>query len=149
MRILLAVDELPRSLDALEWTATHAEASDRVTCVNVVPGGASPEGAPAAPGARGGYPGVGAWEAPGTHERALVDAQRHLRDHGIESEVKLVHGDPRSAILAEGEAGGYDLIVVGTRGSGLLGTLSSRIAQDAKCAVEIVGRKHLVHVEPR
>jgi nucleotide-binding universal stress UspA family protein len=149
MKILLAVDELERSSDALEWTAAHTHAPDSVTVVNVVPPGASPEGAVAAPGARGGYPGVGAWEGALTHEHVLADAQRRLRERGVEAEVKLVHGDPRTAILAESEAGAYDVIVLGTRDSGLLGTLSSRIAQDAGCRVEIVGKTHLVHIEPR
>lgn len=150
MKILLALDALERSRDALDWVRTaSAEGPAQVSVLNVVAPGADPEGAAAAPYARGGYPGAGAWESPMLHEQALADAQRRLRESGVEAEVKLVHGDPHDAILEEARAGAYDLLVLGTRDSGLLGTTSSRIAEDAPCAVEIVGRTHLVHVSRR
>ena len=58
-------------------------------------------------------------------------------------ETKLVWGDPKYEIVDEADAGGYDLLVIGSRGlSGikgfLLGSVGSHVARHVKCTVILV-----------
>ena len=57
-----------------------------------------------------------------------------------ELEWRLVHGDPRDALLQLASAEGADLLVVGTRGLGgvarlVLGSVAAYIVRHATCAV--------------
>jgi len=75
--------------------------------------------------------------------RQLLEAARMQAGEGISIETELVEGPPASAILRVAEEGHYDLIALGSRGHGqipglLLGSVSSAVAQRARCPVLIV-----------
>ncbi|MDR1955014.1 MAG: universal stress protein [Candidatus Methanoplasma sp.] len=64
------------------------------------------------------------------------------RAAGVEVEEKLLEGTPAKAILQEAEAGGYDVIVMGTLGRTgisklLMGSVAEKIVQNAKCPVMV------------
>jgi nucleotide-binding universal stress UspA family protein len=75
---------------------------------------------------------------------ALLDRDRApLREAGIEVETKVRFGHPAAEILGELEEGGYEMIILGSHGHGvlgevLLGSVSYRISHHAKCPVLIV-----------
>ena len=73
----------------------------------------------------------------------LADAERELRDDGIEVVGKLLEGD--AAGLLERESEGLDLLVTGSRGYGpkravLVGSVSSELLRTAQCPVVVVPR---------
>ena len=52
-----------------------------------------------------------------------------LADAGVEAEVRQAFGDPADTIVREAEDGGYDLILMGTRGvSNLAGFVLGSVA---------------------
>ena len=56
--------------------------------------------------------------------------------------TRLEHGNPDEVIIQVAEEGGFDLIVLGSRGLGrrdfALGSVSSRVAENARCPVLII-----------
>lgn len=61
----------------------------------------------------------------------------------LEIDTDMIYGDPANEICYKAKTGAYDLIVMGSRGlnqitSILLGSVSSRVARHAPCAVLIV-----------
>jgi nucleotide-binding universal stress UspA family protein len=84
----------------------------------------------------------------------VANGHKYLREHGVEAEMKIEHGDPAEKILEEARAGQYDLIVTGTRGRGplarsLLGSVSHEVADNAPCTLLIVSEDRVVRIEPR
>jgi nucleotide-binding universal stress UspA family protein len=70
------------------------------------------------------------------HQRVARD----LRKAGVVVETRMISGKPGSAIVAEAERFGADLIVVGARQQGsisatLLGSVSRAVVEDASCSV--------------
>lgn len=62
---------------------------------------------------------------------------------GMKIESVVMEGDPASNIVAYVEKGGFDMIVMGSRGLGkfrgmVLGSTSRKVLQNAKCPVLIV-----------
>jgi len=62
---------------------------------------------------------------------------------GISYTDKVVVGVPADEVLQEQEEGGYDLLVIGSRGMGevkgwILGSVSTRVVRYAKCPVLVV-----------
>jgi nucleotide-binding universal stress UspA family protein len=59
------------------------------------------------------------------------------------SELELLHGRPGAALLQHAAEGGYDLLVIGTRGRGvskaLLGSTAVDVAESAKIPVLVMG----------
>jgi nucleotide-binding universal stress UspA family protein len=73
----------------------------------------------------------------------LVEATRHLRDLGVESTTAIVEGPAAEAILRVANVEGCDLIVIGSRGLGmvqglLLGSVSYRVLHHATIPVLVV-----------
>lgn len=59
------------------------------------------------------------------------------------TETAILKGDPAASIVAFSEKGGFDLIVMGSRGRGklkgmVLGSTSNKVLHQAKCSVLIV-----------
>jgi len=59
---------------------------------------------------------------------------------GVDAEEKLIEGTPSKVILQEADAGGYDVIVMGSLGRTgisklLMGSVAEKIVQNAKCPV--------------
>jgi len=81
-------------------------------------------------------------------ERARIivtKAQEILTSSGIRSEGKVIKGKPVKSIIDEAKAEGSDLIVIGSHGIGgmaklLLGSVSSRVVEEAPCSVLVVRR---------
>jgi nucleotide-binding universal stress UspA family protein len=75
--------------------------------------------------------------------RQLLEATHMQAGGAVPVETQLVEGPPAPAILRAAEEGHYELIVLGSRGHGqiaglLLGSVSSAVAQHARCPVLIV-----------
>ncbi|MFD0673173.1 universal stress protein [Cohnella sp. GCM10027633] len=75
--------------------------------------------------------------------RVVMDATDKLQDSGIEFDTLVANGDPASIVNDTARDRGMDLIVIGSRGVGLvseilLGSVSHSVAQHAPCPVLIV-----------
>lgn len=131
-RILLAYDGEAPARRALDVTIELATKFDiPVSVVSVVP--VHPGRVPIAP-----------WDGPEVHDAALRDAQHILRQAGIEPELLDTSGDPAPTIERIAEEGGFDTVVVGSRGLGavsrfLQGSVSEHVATHADATV-IVAR---------
>ena len=73
-------------------------------------------------------------------EDVIERARQLLDDEGLSAQPMIEDGDPALELLSEAERGGYDLIVLGASGEdevkhSLLGSVSTRVAQDAPCSV--------------
>jgi nucleotide-binding universal stress UspA family protein len=78
-------------------------------------------------------------------EEMLAESAEPLRAAGLEAQPRIRFGNTAAEILAEAEEGGYDLIIMGSHGRGvlggfLLGSVSNRVVHHAKCPVLIVRR---------
>ena len=79
-------------------------------------------------------------------ESLLARAEDLLRAHaGVSITARRIEGAPAAVIAAEAEAGGYDLIVMGSRGLGLkdeaadlLGSVTERVLRRVACPVLVV-----------
>lgn len=73
---------------------------------------------------------------------ALAPAEALLRDSGVAYEARIGRGDPAAVINAYAEEHGCDMIVMGSRGSGmvaaLLGSTADAVLSDAKVPVTFV-----------
>ena len=82
------------------------------------------------------------WDDPAVHADQLRQAQRILMEAGIEAQLHEPSGDPARVIEQKAEEGGYDTIVLGSRGLGglervLQGSVSEHVATHAKTTVII------------
>jgi nucleotide-binding universal stress UspA family protein len=142
MKILLGYDGFEHSRHALEETAKLAAGgSSEITILSVVP-----------PEARGSKSGGHVMLRPHAHED-VAKAHAYLRELGIPSEMKMDTGDPAEQIVAEAASGGYDLVVVGSRGRGqlgqiLLGSVSAKVVAGAPCPVLVAGEGITERIEP-
>ncbi len=73
----------------------------------------------------------------------LEEAKSYFAARGLEVETIHKVGHPASVICETAEKGGFDLIVLGSRGLGkikelLLGSVSNRVAHNARTSVYIV-----------
>jgi nucleotide-binding universal stress UspA family protein len=142
MKILLAYDGFPHSQHALEEATELASGGEtKIVVFSVVPESE----------ARASKAGGHHWIQPHAHQDVAV-AHKYLRDRGVDSEMKIEHGDPAEEIRKEAAAGGYDLIVVGARGRGpvtslILGSVSKSLVDDAPCPVLVAGKDASVRHE--
>jgi nucleotide-binding universal stress UspA family protein len=65
------------------------------------------------------------------------------KKQGATVEAVAMEGDPASKIVGYADKGGFDMIVMGSRGLGrfkemMLGSVSSKVLHHAKCSVLIV-----------
>lgn len=116
-RALLTAIEMTKKFDAL------------LTVVSVVP--THPGRAPMDP-----------WDDPAVHARELEEAKAILAEHQVTAEMLEPFGDPAKTIERIAEEGGYDLVIVGSRGLGALsrvlqGSVSEHVATHAEAPVLI------------
>jgi nucleotide-binding universal stress UspA family protein len=84
------------------------------------------------------------WDDHAAHRGELLEAQRVLRDMGIEPVLLAPSGDPAKTIERIAVEGGFDAVVLGSRGLGavsrvLQGSISEHVATNAETTV-IVAR---------
>lgn len=66
-----------------------------------------------------------------------------LQEAGVEHDISVVRGDPRTAVLDAARADGADLVVVGSRGRGpvtrlVLGSVAAALTHDSELPVTVV-----------
>jgi len=129
-RILLAYDGAEPARKALALTADLAKPYEAtVAVVSVVP--VHPGRAPIDP-----------WDDTEVHSAQLREAAVALREQGIEPELIEPAGDPATVIERVAEEGRFDLIVLGSRGLGVVGrtlqgSVSEHVATHAATTVVI------------
>jgi nucleotide-binding universal stress UspA family protein len=129
-RILVAYDGSEPARRALDTTIELAKASDAlVTVMSVVP--VHPGRVPIDP-----------WDDPSVHARELREAKQILAARGVTAEYVQPSGDPARKIEQLAEEGGFDTIVLGSRGLGavsrfLQGSVSEHVATHASATVVI------------
>jgi nucleotide-binding universal stress UspA family protein len=129
-KILIAYDGGEPARHGLETAAELAKLTGAtVSVVSVVP---------VHPGR---YP-VDPWDDTSVHADELIEARRILREKGIEAELIEPAGDPATVIERIAEEGGFDTVVVGSRGMSMMGrmlqgSVSEHVATHAKATVVI------------
>ncbi len=73
----------------------------------------------------------------------IADTLKQIPPHSVTVDTELVWGTPERAIISQLNSGTYDLVVIGSRGLStlggiLLGSVSSRVVQQAPCPVLVV-----------
>ena len=136
--ILVAVDGSDHAFDAVRVAARLATAlSAKITLMTAYHAPSEALGEPNYSRALG--------EVLGEAQRVLEDASRvALNAGGPEPQIEWLAGHPVETIVETAQAGGYDLVVVGTLGRGrlgaaLLGSVSSAVAAKAGRPVLVVG----------
>ncbi|MGD0123060.1 MAG: universal stress protein [Candidatus Limnocylindrales bacterium] len=130
-RILLAYDGSDPSKRALEQVAELAIAlKAEVSVVSVIP--ARPGPVPLDP-----------WDDRAVHDQALGEARKLLTERGIEPHLLEPAGDPARTIEHVADEGNFDMVVIGSRGLGMLGRLmqgsvSEHVATHAHQSVIVV-----------
>ena len=120
-KILVAYDGGDPARRALETAAELAHLTGAtVSVVSVVP---------VHPGRIPIYP----WDDVSTHEDELIEARDLLLAKGIEADLMEPTGEPASTIARIADEGGFDTVVVGPRGLGLMsrvlqGSISEHVA---------------------
>jgi Universal stress protein UspA and related nucleotide-binding proteins len=129
-KILVAYDGGEPAHRALDMAAELAKQFDSmVGVVSVIP--FHPGRAPIDP-----------WDDRPVHTAELAEARALLAEHGIEAILHEPAGEPAKMIEQIAEEGGYDVIVVGSRGLGPLsrfleGSVSEHVATHAGATVII------------
>lgn len=82
------------------------------------------------------------WDDTTVHAQELLEAKKLLREQGFEAELIEPAGDPARTIERIAEEGGFDTIVIGSRGLGaieraLQGSVSEHVATHAHQTVVI------------
>lgn len=85
---------------------------------------------------------VDPWDDTSVHAQELLEARRLLREKGIEAELIEPTGDPAATIERIADEGGFDTVVVGSRGLNamgriLQGSVSEHVATHAKSTVVV------------
>lgn len=129
-RILVAYDGGEPARRALKTAISLAKKFDAlISVVSVVP--THPGRAPMDP-----------WDDPEVHAQELEDARAILAEHGIEADLLEPVGDPARTIERIAEDGGFDTVVIGSRGLGMLsrllqGSVSAHVASNAHTTVVV------------
>jgi nucleotide-binding universal stress UspA family protein len=130
MKILLAYDGGAPALRALTLTSQLALRFDAdVSVESVIP--VHPGRVPVDP-----------WDDASIHRVQLAEAKRLLFERGIQPVLIEQAGDPAGSIERIAEEGGFDMVVVGSRGLGpvaraLQGSVSTHVATHAASTVVI------------
>lgn len=129
-KILVAYDGTDPAEHALTTAIDLAKAFDAgVGVVSVVP-------------IRAGRAPMDPWDDRPVHAEQLQQAHRILAEAGIEAQLHEPMGEPSRAIERTAEEGGYDTIVIGSRGLGglgrvLQGSVSEHVATHTSATVVI------------
>lgn len=131
-KLLLAYDGTDHSRRALELAAVLCHKFEAtLTVVSVVP-------------TRPGRTPIDPWDDTEVHTQELLEAGRLLREQGIEPRLVETAGDVPNRIEKIATDGGFDAVIVGSRGLSMLGralqgSVSEHVAANAETTV-IVAR---------
>ncbi len=129
-RILVAYDGGAPARRALETAIEFAKRFEAlITVVSVVP--VHPGRSPVDP-----------WDDQAVHSAELAEAKQILAEKGMTAELLEPAGDPAHTIERIAEEGGYDTVIVGSRGLGpvsrfLQGSVSEHVSTHAEATVVI------------
>jgi nucleotide-binding universal stress UspA family protein len=129
-KILVAYDGGEPAHRALELAADLAQRFEaKVGVVSVIP--VRPSRVPVNP-----------WDDRAVHTTELAEAKAILAKHGIEPLLYEPAGDPAVTIEKIADEGGYDMVVVGSRGLGLLsralqGSVSEHVVTHSTATVVV------------
>ena len=130
MKILIAYDGGIPAGRALELTAQIAIPLEaEVTVLSVIP-------------VHAGRTRIDPWDDASVHAEQLKEARRILEGLGIEPILIEQAGDPAATIERVADDGGYDMVVVGSRGLGIMsralqGSVSEHVATHSTATVLI------------
>lgn len=133
MKILVGYDGSEPARRALDWAARMFRDS-AITVISVAPAlEASPKIADA----------VDPTSNVNLHRGELNEAAALLEEEGIAAETMLKVGNPAEEIIVAAADGGFDLILVGSRGLGavkrfLIGSVADRVVRHATVPVLVV-----------
>ncbi|XP_022853595.1 uncharacterized protein LOC111375036 [Olea europaea var. sylvestris] len=147
MKILVAIDDSDESFYALGWVLDNffkqPLALDVLTIVHVI----EPFPSYVFPGAPAIFPTTSLHSVKKVEQQnasaILNHALQICTEKKVEAKSSLLEGDPKEVICEAAELMQMDLLVVGSRGLGMikrafLGSVSDHVAHHAKCAVLIV-----------
>ena len=135
--IVVGYDDTEAAIRALARTAEVATAfTSKVVVISVAP-------ALVGAGAGRGMGPIDPTDPPDLHREQLKRAAALLEERGVEAEYQVALGDAADGILQVAEQDGADLIVIGTRETGLISRLlglsvSDAVQRRAHCDVLIV-----------
>jgi nucleotide-binding universal stress UspA family protein len=145
-KALIATDGSDHAVAAARRARELLDPSTEITLLSVVPPPVLPAAAPVT-----GVEGVGPLATPEATEEldeALTDEAktglaRTVTALGGAGNQRVVHGEPAAEICRVAEQEGFDVIVVGSHGSGflkrvLMGSVSHHVIQHAPCPVLVV-----------
>ncbi len=144
MKIVLGFDDSPHAQSALQWICRQRwPERTRVLVVSAVRAPLAVYAevyAPAVP-----FPADVADDLNRHHHELATRAQDDLRNAGLETDARVLQGDPREVIVDVARAEGADLVVVGSHGrTGLaklvLGSVAAHVVGHAPCSVMVIKR---------
>jgi len=77
------------------------------------------------------------------HQETASGAERELQTTGLKTEARILHGDPRTALVEAARTERADLVVMGSHGRTgmaklLMGSVASHVVAHAPCTVMVV-----------
>ena len=147
MKIMIGVDDSPHSRAAVEWVRRMAWPKEsRALVVSAV--------RPVVAAYAEAYTGTSPYVDPMNedlvrfHQEIAAGTERELQAAGLETEAKIVHGDPRTALVEVARGERADLLVVGSHGRTgmaklLMGSVAAHVVAHAPCTVVVVKLSHV------
>ena len=142
MKIMIGVDDSPHSRAAVEFVQKMTwPKGSKVIVVSVVRPVVAVYAEAYAPA--GPYPAAVSEDLVRFHQETAVSAERDLQGAGLATEARIVHGDPRTALVDAARGERADLLVMGSHGRTgmaklLLGSVASHVVTHAPCSVMVV-----------
>ena len=142
MKIVIGVDDSPHSHAAVEFVRrmTRPQGSTIVvlSAVRPVVGAHAEPYVPAEP-----YLEQMSGDMVRFHQDTAASAERELQTTGLRTEAKILHGDPRTALVEAARTERADLLVVGSHGrTGIaklvMGSVAAYVVAHAPCSVMVV-----------
>jgi len=142
MKIMIGVDDSPHSRAAVEFVRRMTWPKEsRVLVVSAV----RPVVAVYAEAYTGASPYVDPMneDLVRFHQEIASGTERDLQSAGLRTEARIVHGDPRTALVEAARSERADLLVVGSHGRTgmaklLMGSVASYVVAHAPCSVLVV-----------
>lgn len=142
MKIVIGVDDSPHSHAAVEFVRKMAWPREStivvLSVVRPVVGVYAEAYVPAEP-----YVEQMSGDLVRFHQETAASAERDLQTTGLRTEARILHGDPRTALVEAARTERADLLVVGSHGRTgmaklLMGSVAAYVMAHAPCSVMVV-----------